>query len=45
MLWLFFYQLSVPDGVVGPHGGQWGWAGPQENLNLNLNISLNLGKI
>jgi hypothetical protein len=27
MLSHFFYQLSAPDGVVGRHGGQWGWLG------------------
>jgi hypothetical protein len=23
----FFDQLSAPDGVVGPHGGEWGLSG------------------
>jgi hypothetical protein len=45
MLQHFFYQLSMPDGVVGPHGVWWGWSGPRGNFEFKLKYEFEFGKI
>ena len=36
MLSHFFYQLSAPDGVVGPHGDPWVWSGLRQKIEFKL---------
>jgi hypothetical protein len=43
MLDTFFSQLSAPDGVVGPHGTQWGWSGPRAKCEFKLKYSFEFG--
>jgi hypothetical protein len=32
----FFYKLSAPDGVVGPHGDPWVWSGLRQKFEFKL---------
>jgi hypothetical protein len=34
----------MPDGVVGHHGGRWGWSGPPENFEFKHKHEFEFGQ-